>query len=126
MKTKTYLKMPANDRKSYLGYLDKLATQNNNTHHRFIGKKPVDSDFSALTKQIQSNDKAPKFKVGSRVRITKDKSIFTKDCNENWSNEITVICSVLEANPWTYKIKDLNGQKIIRSFCEKQLLLSKL
>ena len=27
-------------------------------------------------------------------------------------------------NPWTYKIKDLNGEKIIESFYEKELLLS--
>ena len=29
-------------------------------------------------------------------------------------------------NPWTYKIKDLNGEKIIGSFYEKDILLGKL
>ena len=33
---------------------------------------------------------------------------------------------VLKTNPWTYKIKDLNGETIIGSFCENELLLSKL
>ena len=28
----------------------------------------------------------------------------------------------MKANPWTYKIKDLNGEKIIGSFYEKELL----
>ena len=38
----------------------------------------------------------------------------------------TVIDSVLKINPWTYKIKDLNGEKIIGNFSKKELLLSKL
>ena len=35
------------------------------------------------------------------------------------------IDSVLKTNPWTDKIEDLKGQKILRSFYEKELLLSK-
>ena len=34
--------------------------------------------------------------------------------------------SVLKTNPWTYKIKDQKEEKIIGSFYEKELLLSKL
>ena len=36
-----------------------------------------------------------------------------------------MIDSVLETNPWTYKIKDLNREKA-ESFYEKEFLLSKL
>ena len=67
-----------------------------------------------------------KFKVNDRVRITKYKNIFSKGYTENWSREIFIIDSVLKTNPWTYKLKDLNGEKIIGSFYEKELLLSKL
>ena len=35
---------------------------------------------------------------------------------------ILIIDSVLKTNPWTYKIKDLKGEKIIGSFYEKELL----
>ena len=35
--------------------------------------------------------------------------------------EIFIIDSVLKTNPWTYKIKDLNGKKIIESLYEKEL-----
>ena len=34
--------------------------------------------------------------------------------------------SVLKNNPGTYQIKDLKGEKIIGSFSEEELLLSKL
>ena len=64
-----------------------------------------------------------KFKVNDRVRITKYKNIFSKGYTENWSREIFIINSVLKTNPWTYKIKDLNGRKIIRSFYEKRIIL---
>ena len=35
-----------------------------------------------------------------------------------------IIDSVLKNNPWTFKIKDLNEEKIRGSFYEKELLLS--
>ena len=33
---------------------------------------------------------------------------------------------MLKTNPWTNKIKDLNGKRILESFYVKKLLLSKL
>ena len=123
---KIYKKMTANDSKSYLGYLNKLIDECNDTYHRSISRKAIDVDHSALTKEIQKNPKANKFKVGDRVRITKYKNIFSKVYSENWSKEIIVIDSVLKTNPWTCKIKNLKGEKIIGSFREKELLLSKL
>ena len=71
-----------------------------------------------MTEKIETNSKAPKFKVNDRVRITKYKKIFSKNYIENWSREIFIIDSDLQTNPWTYKIKDLNGGKIIESFNE--------
>ena len=51
---------------------------------------------------------------------------FSKGYTKNWSKEIFIIDSVLKTNPWTYTIKHLNGEKIIRHFYEKELLRSKL
>ena len=36
-----------------------------------------------------------------------------------------MLSSMLKTNPWTYRSKDLNGEKIIGSFYKKELLLSK-
>ena len=44
--------MTANDGKSYLTYLNKLVDQYNNTYHQSINKKPIDSDYSALTEKL--------------------------------------------------------------------------
>ena len=106
--------------------MNKLVDQYNNIYHHSINKKPINADYSALTEKIETNLKAPKFKVNGRVRITKYKNVFSKGYTENWSREIFNTNSVLKTNSLTYKIKDLNGKKIIGSFYEKELLLSKL
>ena len=61
-----------------------------------------------------------------RVRIVKYKNLFIKGYIENWSRWRFIIDFALKTNPWTYKMKHLNGKKIIESFYEKELLLSKL
>ena len=94
--------MTANDNKSYLSYLNKLVVQYNNTYYHDIGKRPINADYSALTEKIETNHKAPKFKVNDRVRITKYKNIFSKGYTKYWSGEIIVIDSVLKTNPWTF------------------------
>ena len=66
------------DSKSYLNHLKKLVDQYNYTQHPSIFKKLIDADYSALTEKIETNLKAPKFKVGDRVRIPKYKNIFSK------------------------------------------------
>ena len=58
--------------------------------------------------KIETNSKAPKFKVNDRVRITKYKNVFSKCYSEIWLREIFIIDSVLKTIPWTYKLKDLN------------------
>ena len=110
LKSKICKKMIANDSKSYLPYLNKLVDDYNNTYKHSINKKPINADYSALTEDIESNPKAPKFKENDRVKITNYKNIFSKSYTKNWSREIFIIDSVLKTNPWTYKIKDLNAE----------------
>ena len=100
--------MRANESKSDLGYLNKLVDECNNNYHRFIGRKPDNADYSALTEEIESSHKSSKFKVSDTVRITKYKNIFSKVYTKNWSREIFGIDSMLRTNSRTYKIKDLN------------------
>ena len=69
---------------------------------------------------IETSPKAPKLKVNDRVRINKYTIIFSRGYTENWSREIFIVNSVLKTNPGTCKVKDLNGEKIIGSFCEKE------
>ena len=83
--------MTANDSRSYLSYLNKLVDQYNNTHHHSIYKESIKADYSALTEKIETNPKAPKFKVNDRVRITTYRNISSKGYTEYWSREIIII-----------------------------------
>ena len=74
--------MTVDNSKSYLGYLNKLLDEYNNTCHCSIRKKPMYADYSALAEEIESSHKAPKFNIGSRVRIAKYKNIFSKSYTE--------------------------------------------
>ena len=65
--------------------MNRLVDQYNNTYHHSINEKPINADYSALTEKIETNHKAPKFKVNDRVRITKYKDIFSGNYTENWS-----------------------------------------
>ena len=73
---------------SYLNYLDRFLDEYNNTYHCSIGKKPMDTCYYALAEEIETNPKAPKFKISDRIRITKYKIIFSKGYTNNWSREI--------------------------------------
>ena len=77
--------MTANDSKFYLSYLNKLVHQYNNSYHHSINKEPINTDYSVFNKKIETNHKAPKFKVNDRVKITKYKNIFSKSYTDSWS-----------------------------------------
>ena len=65
------------------------------------------------------NNKNSKFKVGDIARISKYKNIFAKVYSQNWSEEVFVIEKVNDTVPWTYIIRDLKGEEIVRPFYEK-------
>ena len=63
----------------YIGKLDDIVNEYNNTYHRTIKMKPVgvtDNTYIDFEKEV--NNKDPKFKVGDYVRISKYKNIFAK------------------------------------------------
>ena len=84
--------------------------------------KPVDvKDNTYIDFDKEVNDNDPKFKVGDHVRISKYKNIFAKGYTPNGSEEVFVINNVKNTVPWSYVINDLNGEKIVGTFYEKEL-----
>ena len=79
-----------------------------------------------MSEKIETVSKSPKFKVDDKVQINRYENILSNVYTKSCSREIFAIYSVLKTNPWTYKIKNLNGENIIGSFYEKELSLSKL
>ena len=84
--------------------------------------KPIDvtSDSYAEYNEV-SNEKDPKFKIGSRVRISKYKNLLAKGYTQNWSEEDFVISKIKNTVPWTYVISDLIDEETTGVFYEKEL-----
>ena len=70
LKSKIYKKMTANNQKSYLGYLNKLVGEYNNTYNSSVPKKSVHADYFALSKEIETDPKSPTFTASDKVHRT--------------------------------------------------------
>jgi hypothetical protein len=58
----------------------------------------------------------PKFSIGDKVRITKNKTTFEKGYTPRWTEEIFTVSTIQYTDPITYKITDMNGEKIQGTF----------
>ena len=106
----------------YIDKLNNIVDKYNNIYHRTFKMKPVDvNSGNYIERNVNSNNKDPKFQVGHQVRISKYRYIFAKVYTPNWSKEVFVINEVKNTVPWTYVISDRNGEKIIGTFYEKEL-----
>lgn len=118
----------------YIDVLDELIDNYNHTYHRSIGMKPAD-----ITKENeeevkrrwnnQINEKLedlPKpirtFTVGDTVRISREKGIFEKEQDNNYSLEIFRVSEVRDTKPVMYRIEALDGEIIKGSFYPEELV----
>ena len=107
----------------YIDKLNDIVNKCNNTYHSTIKMKPVDvKPNTYIDSSEEINNKDPKFKIGDIVRIPKNKNVFEKGYTPNWSEEVLVIKKVKNTVPWIYLVNDLNGEEILGTFCEKDLL----
>ena len=84
--------------------------------------KPADVNSSAYIDLNKENNKeVPKFEVGNHVRISKYKNIFAKASVPNWSEEVFVIKKVKNTVLWSYVTSDLKHEKIVGTFCKREL-----
>ena len=121
----------------YIDILPQLIEKYNNTYHRSIKCTPSDARkpsnhqhvFNALYGGTNKSDeklrKLPKFHVGDQVRITKKKKQFEKGYTTNWTEEVFTVTEVQPTYPYTYKLKDTRGEKVIGTFYEPELQLAK-
>ena len=126
LKNKLYKNMTASNENVYYNVLDDVVSEYNNTKHSTIKMKPMDVKDNERVYIDEHNEKDSKFKIGDRVRISKFKNIFAKGYTPNWSKEIFIVDKINDTVPYTYNIKDLNGEKIIGSFYDKELQKTKL
>ena len=115
LKNNIFKDMVAISNNVYFNLLDDIVNKYNNTVHKPIDI--IDDSYAEYNKDFKEKD--PKFKVGDHVRISNYKNIFAKGYTPNWSEEAFGISKINNTVPWTYVIRDLNGEEITGSFCEK-------
>ena len=126
LKNKLYKHMTANGQNVYYHVLDDVVNEYNNTKHNTIKMKPIEVGDNERVYIDEHNEKDSRFKAGDRVRISKFKNIFAKGYTANWSTEIFIINKINDTVPYTYNLKDLNGEEIIHSFYDRELQKTKL
>ena len=117
--------MTAIKKNVYYDVLDDIVNKYNNNKHIKMKPKDVKNDNNKVCID-EYNKKSATFNVGDRVRISKFKNIFAKGYTPNWSREIFIVNKINDTVPWTYSLKDLNGEKIIGSFYDRELQKTKL
>ena len=127
LKNKLYKHMRATGKSVYYDVLDDVVNEYNNTKQNTIKMKPKDvKDGNKRVYIDEHNEKSARFNVGDRVRISKFKIIFAKGYTPNWSKEIFIVNKINDRVPYTYNLKDLNGEEIICSFNDRELQKTKL
>ena len=82
--------------------------------------KPIDVKSDSYAEyNVDSKDKDSKFKLGDHIRISTYKTIFARGYAPNWSEEIFIISKI--KIQFHGHINDLYGEKIVRTFYEKEL-----
>ena len=111
--------------KKFVPKLQPFVSTLNCSKTRSIGKSPRDvknSGFLSIlyNKSFKKYTK-PKFKIGDRVRISKNDIPFRKGYKPQFTDEIFEISAISTKKPSIYIIKDLKKEEIPGEFYEKEL-----
>ena len=122
LKTRIYKYTTSVSKNVYIDKLDDTVGEYNKTYHRTIKTKPIDVKYNTyIDFKKEVTDKDTKFKVGDKVKFSKQKNIFAKGYALNWSGEVSVVSKIKNTVPWTYVINDRNSEEIIGIFYEEEL-----
>ena len=145
-KGKLFRYFTKNQSHKYIDVLANLIASYNNTYHRSIKMSPSEvtneneqrvwenlypsllgkretkiETKTKVMKKKKLRKKPFKFKVGDTVRISYIKYPFSRGFNQQWTDELFKIDHRTASNPFTYKLVDFTGEKIIGTFYESEL-----
>ena len=100
--------------------IDAVITYNNNIHST-IFMTPVDASNNPdkVKYYVKYTKATPKFKVGNYDRNADKRNIFSKVYTSSWNRELLKVNEVLNTQPLTYKIEDINGEIIEGKYYEQ-------
>ena|SRR5436190_1255472 len=133
LKTRMWRYLTHKNTLKYIDVLPQLVNAYNHSVHRSLGnglrpidvakgdKKTVFRVWRHMNKGLMKR-KTPKFKSGDTVRITKEKGLFAKGYETNFSKELFVVDHVFGSFPLPlYVLRDTKGDEIVGRFYEHEL-----
>jgi len=130
LKTRLYRYFHHKKSWNYTSVLQAIVNSYNDSKHKSIGTAPnsVSQDNEGEVRRKlypKSKQKATvlKFNVGDKVRIAKEKQVFGKGYNQQWSDEIFEVTARRRTDPPVYKLRDYAGEIIVGSFYAQELQL---
>lgn len=135
LKTRMWRVFTKQGNHKWLDILPRLVDSYNKSVHRIVGQTPAsvtkDNETRIWTRMYATGDKAvtstrrdrkTRFKLGQRVRLSRQKNIFEKSYTPNWTEEEFIIHSVnTKYIPTTYKVRSLTGEIIEGGFYNQEL-----
>ena len=129
LKTSMWRRFTRENTRNWMGMLDSLMHDYNNSRHRSIGMTPTQaSDPENLAKvrqhlypSVKTKLPKPKFALGDIVRISRLKDTFEKGFHPAWSEELLKVVKINNTDPRTYKIEALDGEAVTGSFYEQEM-----
>lgn len=116
----------------WLNLLQPIINTYNSSYHRTIKMRPndvcADNEQRLLETAYKQNQtlvarkKKLKFRINDYVRISKFKTLFEKSYTPNFSTELFRIVEILPTEPITYRLADLDNNKIRGCFYEHEIL----
>lgn len=117
----------------WLDVLPMIVEKYNSSIHSTIQMKPKDVNvknaqqlLETVYNRIKKVDlRSIKYKVGDKVRLSKERSIFHKGYMPNWTTEVFTIKQIKLTNPITYLLQDQSGELIKGGFYKEELQTAK-
>ena len=128
LKTKMWRYFTRHNTHSYMPIIKDLVHAYNRSYHRSIKRAPIsvtlenqEDTWMSLYAHDPDQIKAPKFKVGDRVRISHTRKAFKKGYMANWSEELFTVHRVHKGLPNVYTLIDDNDDVLEGTFYEQEL-----
>ena len=132
LKGRMYRYFTAANTLRYVDVLPELVAGYNASPHRSIGMSPEEvtsSNEAQVWKRLYATPRRNKvntrpkttLKVGDRVRLSQQTRPFKKGYLPAWTEEVFEVYRVVDGQPITYKVKELDGTRIEGTFYAQEL-----
>ncbi len=121
----------ATNKTKWLPYLKEVENKYNETKQRKLSmspleaRKPINNNTVFLgnlkRKKITKRGNPYRFRIGDHVRISRVKGVFSKSYRPQWSSELFEVSKIIDSEPQTYQLTDMNNEIIAGSFYSQEI-----